>query len=510
MYDLFLSKGQQRKRELFIELYNSQGLTLSELSDLCNLSLAATKKYIDQLNQELTLIGSKLTIRKKANHQYYCSKSFPSFTEISKKLIFLYAQHSVSFQICQLLIELDDISIMALSLKLNISVSHVYRSIQQLNKRLKRFNLQVKNNYKNHFEFEGQEIDIRVFMFQFLTTCIPSDHWLFPSIPKSRLHYELQILFSENTLDSVNTFDFFTYFAIIKKRISKRKFLAPRSPKSLDLLSYYTFLPEEAFKNCHFFNTLFFETDAAEIETLYVSFFMRVLFPNIIAQEKILLSGKELSQTKEAMTAFFVAVLHSFKETFTINMPQSHYYKLLYECVLIYNLPILINTNMHYVWNIDIITLKTKQIDDQLMTKIVHFLAASMEKCEVPTFDKTFFYENQFDYLANLLYIEASMYMQISIIICLDLGRDIVTKKFIKNRLQTFFNSNLITFTNDANNADLIISDAASHSTSTLPTIFVKSLLDNYLWNNILRTIQELILKKLQKNSAFFPLNNKK
>ncbi|MTD40231.1 hypothetical protein GIX45_16745 [Erwinia sp. CPCC 100877] len=506
MYDLFLNKGQKRKQELFIELYNSQRLTLSELSQLCSLSLAATKKYIDQLNQELALIGSKLTICKKANHQYYCSKSFPSFTEINKKLIFLYAQHSVSFQICQLLIELDDISIMALSLKLNISVSHTYRSIRQLNEKLERFNLQVKNNHKNQLEFEGQEIDIRVFMFQFLTTCIPNDRWLFPSIPKNRLHYELQLLFPESTLDSVNTFDFFTYFAIIKKRISKRKFLVQRTPKSLDLLSYYTFLSEEAFKDCHFFNALFFETNAAEIETLYISFFVRILFPNIISQEKILSSGKKLSQSKEAMAAFFVDILHSFKEIFTINMPQNHYYKLLYECVLIYNMPILINTNVHYVWNIDFITLKTKYIDDQLMAKIVHFLVTSIEKCKVKAFDKAFFYENQFDYLANLLYLEASMFMQISITICLDLGRDIVTKKFIKNRLQSFFNSDLIIFTNDVSNADLIISDAASHNTSTLPTIFVKNLMDNYLWNNILRTIQELILAKMQKNNAFFSI----
>jgi hypothetical protein len=496
MYDLFLNKGQQRKRELFIELYNSQGLTLSELSQLCKLSLAATKKYIDQLNQELALLGLKGTIRKKANHQYYCSKPLPAFTEMNKKLIFLYAQHSVSFQICQLLIKLDDISITALSLKLNISVSHAYRSIHQLNEKLERFNLQVKNNHKNLLEFEGQEIDIRIFMFQFLTTCIPSDCWLFPSIPKSRLRYELQALFPESALDSVNIFDFLSYFAIIKKRISKRKFLAQRTPKSLDILSYYTFLSEAEFKNCHFFNALFFETNAAEIETLYISFFVRILFPNMISQEKILSSGKKLSQSKEAMTAFFVSLLHSFKETFAANMPQSHYYKLLYECVLIYNLPILINTNVHYVWNIEVITLKTMTVDDQLMAKIVHFLVTSIERCQVKTFDKTFFYENQFDYLANLLYLEAAMFMQISITICLDLGRDIVTKKFIKNRLQSFFNNELIRFTDDVTHADLMISDAAAYNTSALPTIFVKNLLDNYLWRNILRTIHELILKK--------------
>ena len=58
----------------------------------------------------------------------------------------------------------------------------MYRLIKKVNQLLEKFQIVIRTDHQNRIELAGKELDIRIFIYSFLTQSAPAELWLLPSI----------------------------------------------------------------------------------------------------------------------------------------------------------------------------------------------------------------------------------------------------------------------------------------------------------------------------------------
>jgi AraC-like DNA-binding protein len=493
MINHFISAANAHKLEILRELINSEQ-TLHELAQTFHISSSTTKRYITELNNELADFSGH-QIQKNENHHYRLTGDRKTAWDTYSKTLYFYGLSSLTFQLCQLFIGHKQLTLTKICEELHISISHAYRVIGKLNECLSSFQIQIVSNSEAVYYFKGTELNIRIFLFHFISQCIPSEVWLFPGIDKQEVQQKIASVFDISMMSTSTYHHLVCFLSITKSRIAGKCFLPKIKQPHQGMFNYYVFLTYE--QVCQLLPEQL-DKKLLQTEYFYLNFFIRIFIPSVIGEDNFIGLGKQIYESNAPLAVFFNELLADWKNRFAPQIPDNLYYYFVYNATLVYNLSIFIYIDLLFIWDLDYFSASfIKNADHQLMNEINTLVDRHIQDSQVKELDKDFFYQHQFSYLCNLLYIETKMLTQPVVMIHVSFFRDYHAIEFIKSRIYSIYNSKTIQFTHNPLLADIVITDKHELTTVAGEHLAINNFLEPSEWKMILTKINQRIVEKM-------------
>jgi hypothetical protein len=497
MYREFISPSEEKKLEIFKLVCNTHGISLLKLSTLLQIPMKSLQKHIYFLNEDLNQLSIDVTLTKNSYHQYFIEIDSTNTQPYYSQLIYYYLLNSPQYQLVQYLITHNHSSMNQMCLDLHVSQSHMYRLMKKVNQILETFHLSIITNEKNIIEVAGKEIDIRIFIYSFLTQSAPSNLEVLPqNTPVEAQKFKEYFDFAN--LDQLTKNKLFAFWKTIMIRTSQKKFL-PKIPQEYQpLLNFYSFLPKEVLSSFAIpLSTL--DEEVAQAEYLYLNFFLHIFLPSVVDQEKIALMIETFHHSKKRLVRFFYHMIRDWQETFIPTLPERDFDQLLNSSLLFFNLTILIDVDLLDVWNLEynLLTDDSFYHDDRTYTGIADLLKKHMSDYSHEDLDKAFFVEKQLPYLTQLLYLETRMNQTANVRIFVRTTIQYRTKKMIETRIRKIYSADSVSFVSDIEQADLIITDNYEEVPVTDKLLLLSSVLNTIEWEALLARINQTIVKKM-------------
>lgn len=496
MYREFISPAEEKKLEIFKLVCNTNGITLLKLSKLLQIPLKSLQKHIYFLNEDLKQLSVDLALTKNSYNQYFIEVNNED-TPCYSQLIYHYLLSSPQYQLVQYLIGHTDSSMAQLCRDLHVSQSHMYRLMKKVNQILKTFHLSVITNEENTIELSGKELDIRIFIYSFLTQSAPADLSLLPNSTSAEAE-KFNDFFDFARLDQLTKNKLFAFWKTIMIRTSQRKFLPEIPQKYQALLNFYTFLPKEVLGSFPTSLTTLSE-EIIQAEYLYMNFFLHIFLPAVVDHGKNLAIIDLFHRSEKPLVLFFASMIRDWQQTFIPLMEEEDFDQLLNSCLLFFNLSILIDVDLLEVWNLEynLLADDTLYHDDRTYTAIANLLTEHAMQYPYDDFDKTFFVEKQLSYLTQLLYLETRMHQTPKINIYVRTTIQYRTKKMIETRIRAIYSESSVSFTQDIEESDLIITDSYEEVAVTEKLLLLSSILNSLEWEALFAKINQTLMKKM-------------
>lgn len=496
MIEQFITKTDSIKLSIFKELINHQGKSLNDLAETLLLSPNTTYRNLIALITDVNKIGLPYTIEKKESYKYFLAGDEQKYLVNFSKLSYYYGEESPLFNLCRLI--MNSLPTMTqVCHALFISPAHVYRLIKKLNKYLKEYNLYVEFNLDSKLELFGNEINIRIFMFNYITHCIPANIWIFKEYTKKQLHEKISQSFNFDTIEEDVKHNLLVFWGIAFHRMYNKKFTEKVDDKFFEMFSFYSFLPADNLRKIipHEKNM---EERTLKSEIWNANFFLRVFIPEIIPDSENVELGKKIMHSSKPLVKFYVSLLDRWRSKYCAFLPEDRYFSFLNTAVLIFNLAIYIDLNILTIWSLDELLInESKKVNNQLFDDITNTIKEHVTDYPVELFDKEFFMEKQLLYLSCLMYIESQQNVSPKVQFYISLTKDFRTKEFIKERITLIYNEDLIDFVADLAEADIVIADKYSKLPFSSVCFVVSDFMGKSEWNSLLTKINATFLSKL-------------
>jgi hypothetical protein len=496
MYREFISPAEEKKLEIFKLVCNTNGITLLKLSKVLQIPLKSLQKHIYFLNEDLKQLSVDLALSKNSYNQYYIeikTTDAPCYSQ----LIYYYLLNSPQYQLVQYLISHTNSSMAQLCSDLHVSQSHMYRLVKKVNQILKPFHLSVITNVENTIEIAGKEIDIRIFIYSFLTQSAPSYLSLVPNTTFSEAE-RFTDFFDFAGLDQLTKNKLYAFWKTIMIRTSQKKYVPEIPEKYQALLNFYAFLPEEVLDSFPL-SVSTVKEETVQAEYLYLNFFLHIFLPAAVDRAKNTDITDAFHQSEKPLVQFFSGMIQDWQQTFVPAMEKADFEQLLNSCLLFFNLSILIDVDLLEVWNLEysLLTDDTLYHDDRTYSAIASLLTQHAQQYPHADFDKEFFVKKQLSYLTQLLYLETRMHETPKIQIYVRTTIQYRTKKMIETRIRAIYSESSVSFTQDIEQSDLIITDSYEEVAVTEKLLLLSSILNSLEWEALFAKINQTLMKKM-------------
>ncbi|WP_165005607.1 MULTISPECIES: helix-turn-helix domain-containing protein [unclassified Enterococcus] len=232
-----------KKKELLVlyAITQKNDCSLQKLSDELAIPKRTIKELIRKLNLSIThLFGIESFIYStpkgeiKLNDLYHENRRM-----IFCQLKLHYLKESNRFNYLLLLIDSPHAGVSKdyLAKQLYLSTSYLEKLTQQINKILKKYQLQITSSQNRYF-LEGNELSIRIYLYLFLTDAFQGLEWPFTTICISQLkkQYQLSSAFlltdqSEKQLESI-----YLLLALFTIRLDQHSLIPPASTEIMEVL----------------------------------------------------------------------------------------------------------------------------------------------------------------------------------------------------------------------------------------------------------------------------------
>ncbi|WP_430611750.1 helix-turn-helix domain-containing protein [Enterococcus sp. DIV0876] len=502
MYREFISTSEEKKLAIFKHICNTSGCTILELSETMGIPSKSVQKYIYALEEDLHFLTCTVSLKKNIHNQYYLDQKEQTPQPCYAQLTEYYLQHASKYQLVLYLIGHANSSLNHLCSALHISQSHVYRLLAKVNQFLQKFHISINTSEDKIIEFAGNERDIRIFIYSFLTQSAPADRFIAPTLSLNDAETFLNF-FDPYALDQLTQNKLLAFWQTIVHRCFQKKYLPPIPKEYQSLLQFYSFLPENIVDTLPI-HAAYLKKDCKQAEYLYLNFFLHVFLPAVVDKGKLKRITAAIMQSDSPLVTFFVGMIHTWQQRFAPTMAQTEFEQLLNSCLLVFNLSILIDINLMHVWHLDndLLLADTEHHDVQLYNDIVDLLILKANHYPFTDFDKTFFVQKQLPYFAHLLYLESQMLKSADVKIYIRTTIQYRTKKTIETRIRTLYTESAISFVDDMTQSDLIITDSYEDVAVTDKLLLVTNLMNPGEWEILLAKINQVITHKLLSVSS--------
>lgn len=183
MKNFFMKKSDKQKFELFkLIVFSKNGVSVNTLAEKSELSLNLIYRKLKELNDDLTEIFSPEDVCIIKN-DIFLSVLIDNCTNISlviDSVRLFYIQQSHEYLIFHSVFSNYFYSVEALSQEINLSVAQTYKSLNTINKALGYFDVKLIFNDDNlQSNFQGSEINIRLFLFYYYWSVFKGVVWPF-------------------------------------------------------------------------------------------------------------------------------------------------------------------------------------------------------------------------------------------------------------------------------------------------------------------------------------------
>lgn len=462
----FISKKETIKLDLLNNLLERGAMTLDELTTFYTISKRTAKNLLVELLEEIHAIDSSLDISLNGDTIKFGDKfNSETYLNVYKTMQLNYYENSISFQLFTLLLKSKSISIYDLSEKLMVSHSYLYKLIKDLSDQLKLHHLNVHIDVQAYkVSFFGDEIEIRCIAYYFFSLIFNTlDSKFKPSLTHSSNVF-VNNKFTETTNHLITIVE--SIFMSRKQQL----YLLPELGKE-----------EVAFVNlikqvCPRYALASLDNNDSSAMLLWLTY----IAPDIITNDEKKMIGNSLWKSQSEIVPFFKIFIHAVEEEFSCS--EEEMFLLMWEYYARF-----IVYKFFKCWKykniIEIKRTKNRYIDRiESITKI--YLKDVISPLAIQQYA---------DELSELTYSYLNLLIPVKIHI--DLFEYSSVKVFIENILGRSYRTDILVFTDNPDDADLIITNVIPIKKRNVDLFFFSDISSKVNWEELGKAIQGQILK---------------
>lgn len=478
-----------------------QPVKLSTFSTINQLPISKIKRYLNELQVEmenedvyfpLIFIDSDTCILKKKEN-FSRSLTMDAVERIKYQTL---KNYSPAFNICELMCKGERLNLSKIQSLLLLSKSQVYKIINELLSILKTRKIEIRFNNNGILDFIGDELDIRIFIYNFISDCFPKNSWFFSNTPKHQVHMDLKKFHLFSNISTYTLDKLCTFFGIVQSRLLLKRFLSPIKKEFHSSFLRFSYLPFEELQ-IFFINKRVFDEDIQYIEYLYLNFFLRIFIPDSISEENIREIGKHIEHSSNPDHKFLTNLLIKWENVFEISLPDKKRPFLLYNSALLSVLSFFIPNNISLFLDNSNANIQIDVINRNLFEKVANFISNFISEYDFPLRKKIYLKKKGIFPYTSLYYLETLMFLHPKLNIFLYFTTDFTSEKLLKNRIEQFYNSNVIKFVSNIEEANIIITDSYEDYPASIKTIPILNFLTINEISNIMNSIHEELINQL-------------
>lgn len=462
----FISKKEIIKLDLLSILLERRTITLDDMTNFYTISNRTAKNLLIELIEETQAIDSSLDISLNGNTIKFGNKfNYETYLIVYKTLQLNYYENSISFQLFTLLFKYKSISIYDLSEKLMVSHSYLYKLIKDLSDQLKLYNLNIHIDVQAYkVSFFGDEIEIRCLVYYTFSLIFNTlDSKFKPNVTHSSKVFNNN-KYTETTNHLITMVD--SIFMLRKEQLYPLPALGKEEVAFVNLIKQV----------CPRYSLTSLDNNESSAMLLWLTY----VAPDIITNDEKKMIGKHLFESQLEIVPFFKTFLHAVKEEF--NCSKEVIFLLMWEYYARF-----IVYRFFKCWKykniVEIKRNKNRYIDRiEVITKI--HLKNILSPLAIQQYA---------DELSELAYSYLDLLTPVKVHI--DLFEYSSLKIFIKNILGRSYRTDILVFTANPDEADLIITNVIPIKKRNVELFYFSDISSEVNWEELGKAIQAQILK---------------
>ncbi|MGO2084264.1 helix-turn-helix domain-containing protein [Vagococcus sp.] len=473
--------------------------SLIELSELLYIPTRTVKEGINRLNQTFMSKDNpeKLII---SNHKgdIYFNKHYDS-----KKILIInqiqlhYLKESPVFNLLVLLANYYQLSTQEVCDKLFISESYLRKLVKVINRAISRYSFRLRRE-KNFYFFDGNELNIRLFLYHVVKDTYQNIEWPF----------ETKVPSSFQLTDSSDKAEFNTLYPSTSRKNSIAMFILindvrVKNNKEIDI--HFSNTLKDILKiilcNNHslnlFKNKLLSEETSPKTENDQLAFsFLTHLHSasNVTDNEKRNIARQLLEHDSEYVQ-LAATIIEKSSTALDVNISYADFLIQIYHLVYYFVIHLIVGDIWFDIRNL--IPLYPTSVRGSITDTETQTIMILIEKEMKTSFLKDIFtnrksYSRFVHFLSHLL----KSYKQEKIAIKLNFSKNVSYSFLIQKKLKAYFSSDLIQFTNHIERADLIITDSLDIYDEKTETFLLTSIFCPYIFEQLISKINQLATHK--------------
>ncbi|WP_375270017.1 helix-turn-helix domain-containing protein [Enterococcus sp. DIV0212c] len=479
-----MKKNEANKFELLKKLlYSKQGLSIQEIITASHESKSTIYRYIQQLNEDLTLLFTEtpIQIEQKNTTFYIVLSDLLNIAYILDKVRLSYIYISPEILIFAAAAGKNHTSLESLAQSINLSPSYTYKSLNIINKQLHYFRVSIGfGDFSRKSNVYGAEADIRFFLFYMYWNTNKGIVWPFNASPDyfKELPLPINTTLAPSQHMRLRYHQNITYWRIL--------YLQEKISITEEFLTYLFILDTEnpTKFTIDFSNTLTIEE--LKNEQVYFGFLSRFFIPDIDTKESKQKIAQLFIDSGLPLTKSCIDLLELIQTEYDLVINPEEY--LFYY----YNLMIA----LLYVHYIEIDYQSISENEDRLSFLDDDNQDFSRVEKEINHLVSQFFITDPFlkemdakglvTYMTNLLYcIIDSTRSIVPLYIFCQYSKNFYMGDKIKKYLLTTFGSRAIHFTTDIQQANLVISDSYEGDISNRDFFYFDAPYESTTWEAV-------------------------
>lgn len=489
MISYFITKKEQKKLDLFqFILFAKNEKTSQEIISKFKFSNTSFRRYIHELSEDINYIfgdSVKISNNKRKGIKVVTSPEITiDYIIITTRMS--YIRKNPLYDLVRKLTTKSYYSVSQLALDLNFSEPVVYRLLSQLGKILKSFDAKI--NFKSSFNFDGDEMGVRYFLFltywylfQDPSVSILSEEFTDVKFLKERLHINKELSEAQET---------------------KLKILAKIVSYRIILMKKTVFISENLIEDISFFYygepTLNIESYITSEETLkkesiLFSFIVQGVVCNIITYEQKQALVHKYKNSNLPLAKQVTSFLEKFRKELNITYTAINYVESYYLILLTFIYIKYFHFKAYdYLMNPikdNIELYKKNKRYMKVLAQIKPFIKQLPFKKAVSLND-----EYTFSLLLYILYEINSSTEQTFIYVTHN--TNMAEVNLIKSEIRKMFNKDLISFSETPYKADIIITDTFDGDFDSKKIFYFRCTSERKIWSDLFDFILECIFEK--------------
>ncbi|EJF48058.1 m protein trans-acting positive regulator [Enterococcus sp. C1] len=500
MIEHFVSNNRALKITL-LELLCKQPLNLSNFSNEHNIQKYTIKRYLNELQIELEDYGINFAFFFPDSNTCVLNDGNNNSSVLTQELVenvkYNYLQsYSPAFLLCELLCAGERPTISRLEQHLRLSKSQIYKVITEFNESINSRTISISFNKNSILDFFGDELDVRIFIYNFIVTCTPKKNWFFKNTSKHQIYSDIMRFEELKNVSKYTLEKLCTFFGILQSRLLLKKYLSPILPRFQSTFARFSYL-EFSTLNFYFSDKRLLDKNIQNTEYLYLNFFLRVFIPDAISEKNVLDIGRYLESSKNSDHLFLSSFLNEWELTFGITLSETKRPILLYNSAILATFAFFIPNNISQFWANNNNFFQEDIININLFEKVVYFVTNFINDYSLPSDKKIYLLKKGVKYFSSLYYLETFMFLNPKLNIYMYFTNDYTSKILLKSRIEQIYNTDIIRFVSQAEDSDVILTDSNEDYPHHCKVILVDSSLTTKKLTVVIETIHKQLLKQI-------------
>lgn len=421
---------------------------------------------------------------------------------VFNKIKYSYFAESIPFQVCLQLFLKGRLGIDELCESLSVSKSYMYKVIKNLNRLLSKFDIRIAQDASKRLVLEGNEINIRLYAYNFFTTCVPNSIWLFP-IQKEIVSEQVERIIHNRKLSDYSLNNLLILCGILHCRLFHGFILKDCEFKSLR--SNFVLFQIDSFNCASFFSSYISDNFKIANEGLVFSFFVQILLNDIVSAKEICQVADRISAENSILHQFIVQFIGEYSSDLKIRLTKQQSQQIVYYYYLFFTFAISVTKlQLLDTWNLN--TLDFEQLPNlkepmqllepgnQIQRNIEKIYNRLINDSSYGEIRRLLLDDSIITYFTNLIFVQFSNLDTFQVSIYLHFIKNYITKKYLKEKLLLIYQDDMLRFVDDCEQADIIVTDNPEYISDSYHIILVNNIFDQTQFLHILNTINNEIM----------------